>query len=279
MRAKATSGFVYLWRDAKRRKFYLGSHWGSPDDGYISGSKRMYKAYRARPETFKRRIIAIVTTTRSDLHREEQRWLDMIADADLSARYYNVKKFAVGADPVAASLRMKGNKHGAGKPCPPERRGRIAFAQIDKYIPPETRAKMSVAKRDKPMAEALYQALIPIWASKKDKKRPPEIGRKISAKKMGHDVSQETRAKISKSKLAWFAAQPPKPPVLKDWELSDVPQTIWYRPQKTGRRAPRHENLSRKWGAVVISDGIWRYWYKTKPERIIAKYIPLGLPI
>jgi hypothetical protein len=244
MRAKSTSGFVYLWRDAKRQKFYLGSHWGAPSDRYICGSKRMLVAYLARPETFKRRIIAVVATTRADLHIEEQRWLNMIDDSELGNRYYNVKKFATGADPVAASAWMMGNKHGLGKPCPPERRGRIAFAQIDKIIPPDVCAKISAAKVGKPVfTPEKYRQLAD---SRRGIKRAPEIGRKISAAKTGVKRGPEVNAK------AWETRRlKPKSPLrpLKPWQIAGVPQTTW------------------------------RRWFTDKPERIISNYIPLGLPI
>ncbi len=31
---KQKYGFIYLWRDRKHNRYYLGSHWGSEDDGY-----------------------------------------------------------------------------------------------------------------------------------------------------------------------------------------------------------------------------------------------------
>lgn len=85
------SGFVYLWFDRKRRRFYVGSHWGSQRDRYICSSLWMKRAYKRRPGDFKRRIIAIVTTSRRDLLIEEARWLAMIKPSELKVRYYNLK--------------------------------------------------------------------------------------------------------------------------------------------------------------------------------------------
>lgn len=97
-------GFIYLWYDRKRKMFYLGSHLGYPSDRYVCGSKRMYAARRRRPQDFKRRIILkMEVTTIRELHKEEQRWLDMIQDEELGTRYYNMKKLASG---------------GMGKPTP-----------------------------------------------------------------------------------------------------------------------------------------------------------------
>jgi hypothetical protein len=83
-------GFVYIWFDRKRKMFYVGSHWGSEGDGYICSSNRMRKAYRRRPQDFKRKIIKVVNTNRTDLLEEEYKFLSLIPDADLGKRYYNL---------------------------------------------------------------------------------------------------------------------------------------------------------------------------------------------
>ena len=83
-------GFVYIWFDKKRKRFYIGSHWGNEDDGYICSSNWMRDAYRKRPEDFKRRVIARITTTRNDLLIEEHRWLQMINPEELGKKFYNL---------------------------------------------------------------------------------------------------------------------------------------------------------------------------------------------
>lgn len=85
------SGFVYIWRDKKHNRYYVGSHWGDEDDGYICSSSWMKRAYKLRPSDFKRRIISRVTTNRLDLLKEEQRWFDMIKPEEIKTRYYNLK--------------------------------------------------------------------------------------------------------------------------------------------------------------------------------------------
>ena len=89
-------GFVYLWFDRKHKKFYVGSHWGTVDDGYICSSRWMRKAYNRRPRDFKRRIIARIDTSRKELLLEEHRWLSLIKDHELSTRYYNLTKHLNG---------------------------------------------------------------------------------------------------------------------------------------------------------------------------------------
>jgi len=37
--SKAGEAFVYLWRNSETKKFYLGSHKGTIDDGYTHSSQ------------------------------------------------------------------------------------------------------------------------------------------------------------------------------------------------------------------------------------------------
>jgi hypothetical protein len=83
-------GFVYIWFDKKRKRFYIGSHWGSEEDGYICSSNWMRDAHKKRPEDFKRRVVARVSTTRNDLLIEEHRWLQMIDPEELGKKFYNL---------------------------------------------------------------------------------------------------------------------------------------------------------------------------------------------
>ena len=86
------AGFVYLWRDKKNKRYYVGSHWGPDDDGYICSSRWMRKSYSRRPEDFTRRIISRVTSSRIDLLIEEERWLQMIRPDEVKIRYYNLRR-------------------------------------------------------------------------------------------------------------------------------------------------------------------------------------------
>jgi len=55
---KILRAFIYLWRDKKYHKFYLGAHKPKKEnDKYICSSKIMLKEYYERPEDFKRRIL------------------------------------------------------------------------------------------------------------------------------------------------------------------------------------------------------------------------------
>ena len=83
-------GFVYIWYDRKHKLFYVGSHWGTENDGYICSSDWMRKAYKHRPKDFKRRILRTRIPTRVQLYEEEQRWLDMIRPEERKIKYYNL---------------------------------------------------------------------------------------------------------------------------------------------------------------------------------------------
>lgn len=83
-------GFVYIWRDRKHKRHYIGSHWGTEIDGYLCSSNWMRDAYKRRPEDFKRRIIARGYLDRASLYLEEERWLSMIKPEEIRKRYYNL---------------------------------------------------------------------------------------------------------------------------------------------------------------------------------------------
>jgi hypothetical protein len=83
------NGFIYLWYDVKRKMYYLGCHFGMPNDGYICSSNRMRDAYRRRPQDFKRRIIQR-NIDKNNLLETEYKWLQLIKDEELGVKYYNL---------------------------------------------------------------------------------------------------------------------------------------------------------------------------------------------
>ena len=132
-------GFVYLWFDTLRKMFYIGSHAGSEDDGYIASSTRCKRAVKKRPETFKRKILARITGSRKDLLAEESRWLQMIQVHELGTKYYNLKRVAGGGNLMESKTQeeidewrqkvSKGGKRGweESKPERREKTRRTAF--------------------------------------------------------------------------------------------------------------------------------------------------------
>ena len=104
-------GFVYLWFDVVRRKFCIGSHYGSLDDGYVTSTGHMMKAFKKRPETFHRKILSFCfKPDKLALQKMEQEWLNLIKDEELGKKYYNLKKLAAGGNGSA----NKGNSNCGG---------------------------------------------------------------------------------------------------------------------------------------------------------------------
>lgn len=95
---KERHGFVYIWMDRKQKRFYIGSHVGEIDDGYVCSSKTMRQAYDRRPQDFKRRILYTQIGDRASLLTEESRWLSFIKTEELGKRYYNKEKKTFGSE-------------------------------------------------------------------------------------------------------------------------------------------------------------------------------------
>lgn len=103
-------GFVYLWRDNKNNKYYLGSHLGTLDDGYTGSNLHFYNAQKKRPQDFSRKILEYVSDRNQILVREEV-WLSLIKDEELGKRYYNLKKVAAGGNIVSRLSLEKKRQH------------------------------------------------------------------------------------------------------------------------------------------------------------------------
>ena len=84
-------GFVYIWYDKKYKRFYIGSHWGTENDGYICSSKWMKDSYKRRPNDFKRKILITNILNKKDLLEEEHNWLSQIKEQELGKKYYNLQ--------------------------------------------------------------------------------------------------------------------------------------------------------------------------------------------
>jgi hypothetical protein len=105
-------GFVYLWYDTFRKKYYLGSHLGFSDDGYTGSNHRFQCAYKSRPETFKRRILeSHENITSRQLLKREQFWLNKIKPEELTVRYYNEKNVASGGNIISNLSEEKKRQH------------------------------------------------------------------------------------------------------------------------------------------------------------------------
>jgi hypothetical protein len=162
-------GFIYIWRDRKRKKFYVGCHWGAESDGYICSSTVMRKAFRRRPEDFKRRVIQRGFTSRQQLLEAEHAWLLLIPDAELGTRYYNLSK-----------------KHfGHWTAIPDEERKRSIGEKIS--MAPGRKEKIAKSMTGKSHSDATKQ--------------------KIRDRRTGSSRSEETKKKIAESVKRWHSTK------------------------------------------------------------------------
>ena len=107
-------GFVYRWYDASNGKLYIGSHKGTPNDGYLGGGVLFRRAYAKRPKSFSREIIY------TGVHyREYEQIILNYEDAANNKMFYNLVNSAWGGSekgvPKKASTRLKMSEASKGK--------------------------------------------------------------------------------------------------------------------------------------------------------------------
>ncbi len=192
-------GFVYIWRDRKHKRFYIGCHWGTENDGYICSSNWMRDAYKRRPEDFKRRILVRVYSEREDMFLYEKKFLSMINDEELGKKYYNLQKYlshwSIDSNKTASlkerlSYSLRGDKHpNFGKKLSEETKEKIRKKHLGKLMSNESRKKMSEAKKGK----------IP-W--NKGKSMSEESRKKMSEAKKGLFLSDTIKNNL-KGRIPW----------------------------------------------------------------------------
>lgn len=150
-------GFVYIWRDRKHKRYYIGCHWGTITDGYICSSNWMRDAYNRRPYDFRRRILKN-NLTREEMYIEEQRYFDMIRKEELKIKYYNLSLYSKKPwHQYPDSVKTVGQKISYSKkgkstgPCSPDKAKKISEAKKKGFaerggMTEEHREKLSKAK-------------------------------------------------------------------------------------------------------------------------------------
>lgn len=126
-----TEGFVYRWYDVSNDKFYIGSHKGTPEDGYLGGGVLFRRAYAKRPESFIREIMY----TGVNYREYEQTILDY-EDAASNEKFYNLVNHAWGGSPKGiakkTSTKIKMSKAAKGKPKSEKHRENVSKSLKDK---------------------------------------------------------------------------------------------------------------------------------------------------
>jgi len=186
-------GFIYVWYDAWRKMYYIGCHWGTENDGYICSSNRMRKAYRRRPQDFKRRIIQR-GLSRETLLDEEYKWLQLIPEDQLGKKYYNlnIHHFGHWANDETSRLTV-GQKISSS----PNRRENISKGNKGKVVTEEVRKKISRSV-SKTMTEDHRKLLSTktknLWSDENYRNHMKEVHR-------GKILTEEHKLKIGISQL------------------------------------------------------------------------------
>ncbi len=141
-------GFVYVWYDRCTRRLCVGSHFGAYDDGYVTGTGRMWDVYRVEPSRFMRRIVYWhKENCVESLRCMEREWLLKIPVRQLGGRFYNQRRVPNGGDTGAyhkVSLRLK------GRTKPQEHREKISATLMGRKLGPHSvihSARISAALR------------------------------------------------------------------------------------------------------------------------------------
>jgi hypothetical protein len=148
----------------------------------------MRKAYKRRPEDFKRRVVALVYSDRASLLIEEDRWLKMIKPEEVHKRYYNLvltvnNPWWAGSGKISIGERISKSVSLASKGVPKSKSHREALrlSHMGHKHTKEQKEKMSVSHTGLIRTEEHKQNL-----SKSNKgKRPSDlcIQRSIEASK------------------------------------------------------------------------------------------------
>jgi predicted nucleic acid-binding protein len=213
-------GFVYIWRDKKHKRFYIGSHWGTETDGYICSSSWMKQAYKKRPRDFKRRVISRIYTNRQDLLLKECEWLHFIPTVELGKSYYNLTQYLNGhwttdenkALTIKEKLSKAQQKRYENNPVSEETRAKISKIQKGKEKSPEHLAKIAAANKGKPKSESFRQKRSLIMKSVPDvhlRLNSPEAMEKKIKTMTGRKLPEEHRKSLSIAKKGrkWTEAQ------------------------------------------------------------------------
>lgn len=181
------TGFIYIWYDRKRKMFYIGSHYGTTNDGYICSSNRMRDAYRRRPYDFKRRIIA-TNIQRNVLLETEHKWLQLIPENELGIKYYNLRQHKWGHWSTDENNRQTTVEKRKITLETSDAWKRFCESQRGKFVSEETKEKIREKRKEQTFSEETRRKLSDI---RKGIPRKESTKKKISDAQKGRKQTQE----------------------------------------------------------------------------------------
>ena len=143
------SGFVYKWRNLENEMYYIGSHRGSIDDGYIGSGMYFKRAFKKSPESFERDILYI-----GEHFRFYEETILEYLDAANDSQSYNLRNSAIGQPKgykhsketrMKLSKKLKGINKGAIRTK--EQREKIRVSLKGRKPSLESRMKMSESQK------------------------------------------------------------------------------------------------------------------------------------
>lgn len=161
-------GFVYKWINTRNGKWYIGSHKGSVDDGYVGSGVIFRKAYKKHKDYFIREIIYLGPD-----FREVEDLILKTLDAESDRNSYNVSNYAIG-----------GTRHFHTSKKSKERMAAAGRSQKGKVVSQEAREK-------------IRQKLLGTKASDETKKKLSEMRKGDGNSFFGKQHTEETKRKIS----------------------------------------------------------------------------------
>ena len=99
------SGFVYKWIDTSNGMYYIGSHKGTVDDGYIGSGTYFSSAFNKRSNSFVREVLYV-----GPHYRELEEFILEELDAANDKLSYNLKNTAIGFGTKESNPRYGKNK-------------------------------------------------------------------------------------------------------------------------------------------------------------------------
>lgn len=83
------NSFIYKWEDIRYKKYYIGSHVGSIDDGYLFSGIDIKSEYKKRPDDFKRVILSYHLINEYHEIRDIEREYLIKYDVENNDSFYN----------------------------------------------------------------------------------------------------------------------------------------------------------------------------------------------
>lgn len=176
-------GFVYRWTDSSNNMYYIGSHKGKADDGYIGSGVHFLRAYKKRPDSFNREILYI-----GENYRELEEFILEELDAANDRKSYNLKNSAIGGDTRS------------GKKNSPEHIKKVSDANKGKKLSESTKEKIRQRNLGKKASKKTREKLSKCRIGEKNhfygKTHTKEARRKISESKIGFYIGDDKMQKI-----------------------------------------------------------------------------------